>query len=318
MQNQNNKIFLDCTLRDGGFTKNFNWSNKFVNEYLRLTNNLPIEYIELGYWKQKNKSENKFYNINEKHLIEFKKKSIRKLSIIGDFHYQEKNLKNFPQKKDNLLDLIRMTCRIEDIDECIEFMSDLKNYTNIKTSINFFNFSNYSKKDLLKLQKKITKINSDFIYFADTHGSMDMLNMNYNFKNFFKYLSKSKKNIGFHFHDNIGTAMSNYIFCKKNNFKYFDTTINGIGRGGGNLRTEFLLNNKYKENILKFISDNYNELEVNDLIFYNLTGILGVSNIYATHAFNKKINFEKFMKFCKKLKGKNKDNFNLKLINKIS
>ena len=50
--------------------------------------------------------------------------------------------------KDNLLDLIRMTCRIEDIDECIEFMSDLKNYTNIKTSINFLLISQIIQKKI--------------------------------------------------------------------------------------------------------------------------------------------------------------------------
>ena len=47
-----------------------------------------------------------------------------------------------------------------------------------------------------------------------------------------------------------------------------------------------------------------------------MTGILGVSNFMLHMLLYKKINFDKFMKFCKKLKGKNKDNFNLKLINK--
>ena len=65
---------LDCTLRDGGFQNNFNWKDNFVNEYIDLTNNLPLDYIELGYWKQKNKSENKFYNLNLKKLERYKKK----------------------------------------------------------------------------------------------------------------------------------------------------------------------------------------------------------------------------------------------------
>ena len=318
MPNQYNQLFLDCTLRDGGFTNDFKWSDKFVNNYLHLTNKLPIEYIELGYWKQKNKSKNKFYNINEEYLIEFKKKSKKKLSVIGDFHYQEKNLSNFPKKNDKILDLIRMTCRIEDLDDCIDFMNDLKDYTNLKTSINFFNFSNYSSINLIKLKKKIPTIKSDYIYFADTHGSMNMLNLNDKFNKFIKFLSKSKKKIGFHFHDNIGTAMTNYNFCKTHDFNLFDITINGIGRGGGNLRTEFVMNKKDKNSILKFISNHTKELEINNLIYYNITGNLGVSNIYATYAFKIGVSFDKFFNFCKKLKGKNKDNFNIDLINKIS
>ena len=314
---QNKPTLLDCTLRDGGFTNNFKWSNIFVKDYIKITNELPLEFIKLGYWKQKNKSKNKFYNISEEDLVYFKRKSKKKLSVIGDFHYQIKDVKNFPKKKDKLLDLIRMTCRIEDIDSCISFMNNLKEYTKIKTSINFFNFSNYTKSDIKKLAKKIPEINSDFIYFADTHGNMDfsLLNKKYNY--LFKEIKKNNKYIGFHFHDNIGTAMSNYKFCIANKFKYFDVTINGIGRGGGNLRTEQIVEKKYRNNINKFILKHSKEIQIKDSIFYNITGHFGISNIYATYANKKKIKYEKFINFCNSIKGKDKDNFNISLIKKI-
>ena len=49
-----NKI-LDCTLRDGGFTNNFNWTNSFVNDYFKVINSLPVEFVEVGYWNRKTK-----------------------------------------------------------------------------------------------------------------------------------------------------------------------------------------------------------------------------------------------------------------------
>ena len=130
MLNKSVKI-LDCTLRDGGFTNDFNWSKKFQNQYFKTVNSLPLEFVEVGYWKQKNKSKNKFYNINENDLVSFKKKCKIKLSVISDFHYSSKNVKDFPQKKDNLLSLIRVTARMEDLDETIEFINILRDYTKI-------------------------------------------------------------------------------------------------------------------------------------------------------------------------------------------
>ena len=298
---------LDCTLRDGGFTNDFNWNENFVNEYFKLTNRLPIKYIEVGYWKQKNKSKNKYYNINEKDLKRFKRKSIHKLAIINDFHYSSKNIYDYPTKKDNIVSLIRVTSRVEDLDECIEFINKLKKYSKLKISLNIFNFSNYSIATLNSKLNIIKKSKFDYLYFADTHGSLDFFNLEENFEKFILKLKKINKIVGFHFHDNIGTAYSNYIFSRNNNFTTFDSTITGIGRGGGNLKTEIIFKNDLiNQFILKFKKDLY----VEDNLYTLVTGKWSVSNLYAAFAKQNNINIVDFEKFCKKLKLKNKDNFN--------
>ena len=40
---------LDCTLRDGGYYTNWDFSPELVKEYLVTVDTLPIEYIEIGY-----------------------------------------------------------------------------------------------------------------------------------------------------------------------------------------------------------------------------------------------------------------------------
>ncbi|MDC3177413.1 hypothetical protein OA960_02690 [Pelagibacteraceae bacterium] len=304
-----NKI-LDCTLRDGGFTNNFNWTNSFVNDYFKVINSLPVEFVEVGYWKQENKSSNKFYNINETDLIKFKKNCKKKISIMNDFHYCIKNVKNYPKKNDNLLSLIRMTSRIENIDECVDFLNDLKNYTNLKISLNIFNFSNYKNLDFQKIISSIKKSQVDYLYFADTHGSIDFFKLDRSKNKFFNKI-RSLKNIGFHFHDNIGTAYSNYKYCLSSKFNIFDTTICGIGRGGGNLRTELIYNN---EKIYNFINKYNKILNIPFNMYWHISGSTSVSNLYANYAISKKLDISKFKLFCKKLKGRDKDNFNLSKI----
>ncbi len=307
---------IDCTLRDGGFTNDFNWPKNFYSDYFKLTNYLDIEYVEIGYWQQKNKSKNLFYNIDFESCLKFKKLTNKKISIMSDYHYSSKNVYDYPRKKDKLASIIRVTSRLEDINECIEFTNDLKEYTKLKISINFFNFSNYSIQNIYKLKKKVNKSNCDFIYLADTHGNMNFNTFNVNkSKAVFALLSKNY-NLGMHFHNNIGTAMSNYILCKSKGIKYFDTTIFGIGRGGGNLKTEQVVKNN-PTLINHFIHKHINNLKLGFNIYENITGINSVSNIYAKHAFQKKIDIRKFSLFCKRLNRKQKDNFNTELLNKI-
>ena len=40
---------IDCTLRDGGYYNNWDFSNKLVNDYLKSISETGIRYVELGF-----------------------------------------------------------------------------------------------------------------------------------------------------------------------------------------------------------------------------------------------------------------------------
>ena len=63
----------------------------------------------------------------------------------------------------------------------------IKNRTGSKLSMNFFNISNYSEKNLNACIQKAADIGADYIYFADTHGTLDLI------KDFEKYRNLSNK-----------------------------------------------------------------------------------------------------------------------------
>ena len=45
-----NKIkILDCTLRDGGYYNNWDFSKEVVNDYLKTMSLIGIDYVELGF-----------------------------------------------------------------------------------------------------------------------------------------------------------------------------------------------------------------------------------------------------------------------------
>ena len=45
----NTTKLLDCTLRDGGYYTNWNFDDKLVEVYAESMENLPIDYVEVGY-----------------------------------------------------------------------------------------------------------------------------------------------------------------------------------------------------------------------------------------------------------------------------
>lgn len=42
-------LLLDCTLRDGGYYTNWDFDKSLVTKYFQAMENLPIQYVEIGY-----------------------------------------------------------------------------------------------------------------------------------------------------------------------------------------------------------------------------------------------------------------------------
>ena len=66
---------LDCTLRDGGYYNNWNFSLNLSQKYLQSITKLPIDIIEVGYISN-NKNDNfgLHYHLNVSYLKNIKKK----------------------------------------------------------------------------------------------------------------------------------------------------------------------------------------------------------------------------------------------------
>ena len=42
---------LDCTIRDGGYYNNWDFSSNFANKYLKAVSKTSVEYVEIGFRK---------------------------------------------------------------------------------------------------------------------------------------------------------------------------------------------------------------------------------------------------------------------------
>ncbi len=60
---------LDCTIRDGGYYTDWDFSNEFVEKYCKYINDLPIDIVEVGYISlPKNGYKGKYFYLSKKIL----------------------------------------------------------------------------------------------------------------------------------------------------------------------------------------------------------------------------------------------------------
>ncbi len=254
---------LDCTLRDGGYINNWRFDNKFIDKFNKTCNKI-VNYVEIGFINKTDKYRNKIVgksrilDINQINL--FSKYNFKKV-VMADF----KDI-NLDILKENInVDLVRIAFHKKDLNEALEMCKKVKNL-GYKVSVNAMAITNYNKDELEYLFKFINNNSLDILYIADSYGSLHQKEIEKYF-NLFNLSLNNKCSIGFHLHNNMNNAYSNYEYLKNisnksNRTIIVDSTMFGMGRGAGNLQTELVLidlieNIKLKKllEILIFIQD---------------------------------------------------------------
>ena len=308
--------FIDVTLRDGGHQHGFNWPLEFVERYMKSISLFKeVEFVELGYWKQSGKFDGPFYSIEEKLMSSICQMTKKKLSIMVDYHYCSHNVENFPKNIDfPELGLIRVCLRKEDIAEGCRFVKELKNYTNCRLSINFFNITNYEEDDLKFACEAAEDSNADFMYFADTHGGLDLEKNLLMFKQFTKLIKKIGMIPGLHLHDHSGKAYFNYRNLLTAGFDATDVSLGGLGKGLGNLKLEHVFDLRGREHILDHLIIDKDLFHMPSGPYGVLTARDSITDHYAVEAEDKGLRPSQFVSRLNRISGSSKDNYNRNIL----
>lgn len=238
---------LDCTLRDGGYYCDWIYENELVQEYLNTMKASGIDFVEIGLRSNvKNKFLGPFAFCTETFL---KQLNIPKgLNIGVMINASEFIVNNEPQmsqideqfidSKDSQVKLVRIAAHLHEIPLMSSVIKRLSNrgYT---VGLNLMQVGGKPVdqiKSALECVRDMKEL--DVLYFADSLGNMRPENVNEITKTF---KSIWDKDIGIHTHDNMGMALSNSLEAVASGVTWVDGTILGMGRGAGNVRTEYLL-----------------------------------------------------------------------------
>ncbi|MFH1684090.1 MAG: aldolase catalytic domain-containing protein [Candidatus Margulisiibacteriota bacterium] len=277
---------LDCTLRDGGLINDHCFDESFVKAIFQATALAGIDYVELGYRASKKSfspdkyGECKFCDEDFIRKVTDGVDNRPKISIMVDIGRVD--LAQIPEKKDSVVDLVRVACYIKDVDKAIDlikFFHD-KGY---ETTCNIMAISTALQPDVEEGLSQLAESPVHVVYVVDSFGSMFSEQVHFLTKLYGKYIWPKKKEVGMHAHNNQQLGFANTIEAIRKGANYLDSTIFGIGRAAGNCPTELLLsflkNPKFKlEPVLEVIEKELvplrKEIEWGYIIPYMITGIL--------------------------------------------
>lgn len=279
---------MDCTLRDGGLVNDFFFTEEFVKELYAANIKAGVDYMEFGYKASKEmfdvKKFGKWKFCDEKDIRDIvgDNKSDMKISVMADVGRCDYK-KDILNKKDSVIDLVRIATYINTIPAAIEMIEDCtkKGY---ETTVNIMAISKSNEVDIDAALELLGKSSVGCIYLVDSYGSLYPEQVNRLSSKYLEVAEKYGKKVGIHAHNNQQLAFANTIEALRCGVSYLDATVSSLGRGCGNCPSELLLgflkNPKYSMNpILKFVEKQIVPLRESGVVWgydvpYLLTGIL--------------------------------------------
>ena len=230
---------LDASLRDGGHRSNFHFQDHELKGILPSLDQSGIEYIEIGY---RNGSLHPINNLGRagwcaKEYVLFCRSLIKNAEIAVMAHPNNVSDADLMELKNCGVDLLRVCSAKNQLSSTLALIEKAKK-AGLKVSVNFIHISYYTNTELDTVMEQVTHYEPDLIYFADSNGSLLPSRTKEIFE---RYIPKHTIPLGFHAHDNIGLAQTNTLVALDSGVSYIEASLAGMGKGTGNLKTEFFI-----------------------------------------------------------------------------
>ena len=239
-------ILIDCTLRDGGYYNKWDFNYSLVNKYLNAVSSAGIDFVEIGFRTLKN---NEYLGplayCTEDYLRDLKFKNSTKIGVMinssevkSDENFSEIMNRLFPVKAPHSkVSLVRIATTLEDLKNAIRAGKWLKNQGYI-IGINLMQIATLNINEIKKFASEFKIFKPNVLFFADSTGTLKTEHID----SIIKSLRLNwKGDIGIHAHDNMHRALINTLEAHNKGAKWLDSTVNGLGRGPGNTKTEDLV-----------------------------------------------------------------------------
>lgn len=230
---------LDCTLRDGGYYTNWDFDSPIVDSYIQAMNNLPIDYLELGYRNKPQKEyQGKFGYCPISVLKHIRECSEKKLAVmLNEKSTLPEDLDALVKPITGLVDMIRLAVDPKNLDRAIILAREIKK-RGFEVAFNMMYMSKWKQYD--GLIDNLEKMNGvvDIFNMVDSYGGITPEEVRE-----ITRLVKAKITckVGFHGHNNLQLGLINTVTAIECGVDSVDATILGMGRGAGNLNMELLL-----------------------------------------------------------------------------
>ena len=232
---------LDCTLRDGGYYTNWDFSPRLVTDYVRTVSELPVTYVELGYRSPAQPSYLGEYFFLPDSTLERVAAQLQpgcQLALmLNAKDCEPEQIAPLLASSRSRVRLVRLAVDPHQLTHGVDVARAVK-ALGFEVALNLMYLSRYlDRAPLLDTLASLHDVVDD-VYFVDSYGGClpDQVG---------RYIRTAKSALpqrtGFHGHDNLELAFANTLAAIDAGVDMVDATILGMGRGAGNLRTELIV-----------------------------------------------------------------------------
>lgn len=248
MKENNSGIeYLDCTIRDGGYRNNWFFSKNEVFDCYKAVSDAGMDYFEIGFMRKVgDPRKGRWYSTTLaeiQDMLNFHRGC--KISVMVSVEGNEGFF--LPRKEISMVDLVRIHLRVGNahgeqhkIKSAFKMAMDSIE-SGHEATLNLASADKLSPESIASICRTFVGVPLKAIYIADTFGNMNEESTAEKISLFRSVLDSfgSSIPIGFHPHNNLGNALAKSKSAISNGVKMLDMTVLGLGRGAGNLRSEF-------------------------------------------------------------------------------
>lgn len=231
---------LDCTLRDGSYEIDFQFSSNDTAVLCKKLEKANIKVIEVGHGVGLGASESGYGNAaaTDEEYMKAAASNVKE-SAWGMFCIPGiATLDHISMLADYGASFVRIGTNVEDYHSSEKFIKFARQ-KGLFICSNFMKSYTSSYSDFARIAQYTTDYGSDLIYIVDSAGGMLPSEVQ-GYAEAVWALNKEIK-LGFHGHNNLGLAVANSLLSYNLGFSLIDTSISGLGRSAGNAPTEQLI-----------------------------------------------------------------------------
>ncbi len=233
---------LDCTLRDGGYVNDWNWSFHGARSIIQDLVKAKVDVVEVGFLRNVEAYDpdisvcNHIEELNR--LLPDKKGNTMFSAMAMRSNYDINKLSSYSGSG---IEMIRITAHDYDIVEGMDFAREVKE-KGYKLSINPINIMGYSDERILWIIDQVNQIQPYQFSIVDTFGSMKRRDLDRIVSLVDNNLDRNIR-VALHLHENMSLSCSlaqTYVDKHLNRPIAVDGSLMGMGRIPGNLPIELI------------------------------------------------------------------------------
>ncbi len=281
---------LDCTLRDGSYALNFQFTKEDTKNICKELEKVGIQWIEIGHGvglSASNKGYGKAAETDKEYMLAAS--SVLTKSKWGMFCIPGiAEVDDLKMAIDNGMDFVRIGVNPDELENAKKFIKTA-NDAKIFNCVNFMKSYTMPPEEFSQITLKAREFGTNLVYVVDSAGGMLPSELE-------EYIINIKKKIedfplGFHGHNNLGLGIANSLRAFELGVNLIDVALQGIGRGAGNASTEQFVCTLIRKGVdldldpikIMDISENYFDLLSRNTRVDSIDTISGLSLFHSSY-----------------------------------